>query len=191
MFETYCSRVAQDTIAAERIDLVSFTAEIVAPLLDGRRQEAERLGSFALPSDWPDEHDARFLAVRLDEMRTDPARTPWFVRAVVLRSAERPMIGHVGFHGPPGRNARQEPDAAEVGYTIFPSHRGRGYATEAVQALIGWARAQGIDHFIASISPDNAASLALARRLGFREVGRHWDEEDGEELELELLTGAR
>src|SRR6266542_3413803 len=29
------------------------------------------------------------------------------------------------------------------------------------------------------------------RRLGFREIGRHWDEEDGEELEFELkLSGS-
>jgi ribosomal-protein-alanine N-acetyltransferase len=180
--------VAVETIAAERIDLVSITADIAAALLEGRRDEAERLGGFALPSDWPDEHDARFLGLRLDEMRTDPARTPWFIRAVVLRDAARPMIGHVGFHGPPGRNARHEPKAVEVGYTIFPDHRGRGYATEAVRALLGWARREGIDHFIASIAPDNAASIALAQRLGFREVGRHWDHEDGEELEFELLT---
>ena len=44
----------------------------------------------------------------------------------------------------------------------------------------------GIQRFIASISPGNKASLALVRRLGFQEFGRHWDEEDGEELEFEL-----
>jgi RimJ/RimL family protein N-acetyltransferase len=74
----------------------------------------------------------------------------------------------------------------EVGYRIFPEHRRRGYATEAVRALLDWARAQGIDRFIASVGPKNAPSLALVRQLGFREVGCHWDDEDGEELEFEL-----
>ena len=39
--------------------------------------------------------------------------------------------------------------------------------------------------FRASISPANAASLALAARLGFTVVGRHVDEADGVELVLE------
>jgi ribosomal-protein-alanine N-acetyltransferase len=56
-----------------------------------------------------------------------------------------------------------------------------------VRALIDWASSeQGIQRFIASISPENEPSLALARRLGFKHIGRHWDEEDGEELEFEL-----
>ncbi len=179
-----------ETIAAERVALVSLTEQIAAAILEGRRSDAQALGRFALPEDWPDEHDRRFLALRRREMHADPSRTPWLVRAIVLRSEERPMIGHVGFHGPPGTNARHEPRAVEVGYTVFPTYRGRGYASEAVKALVHWARSQGVDHFVASIAPGNAASLALARRLGFREVGRHWDEEDGEELEFELLSGA-
>jgi RimJ/RimL family protein N-acetyltransferase len=53
--------------------------------------------------------------------------------------------------------------------------------------LVGWAhREHGIRRFLFSISPDNEPSLAIARRLGFSEVGRHWDDEDGEELEFEL-----
>jgi RimJ/RimL family protein N-acetyltransferase len=100
------------------------------------------------------------------------------------------MVGHVGFHGPPGYNALKAADAVEVGYTIFPEHRRRGYATEAVRALLDWARAQGIHRFVASVGPQNEPSLALVRRLGFREVGRHWDDEDGEELEFELAPEA-
>jgi RimJ/RimL family protein N-acetyltransferase len=36
----------------------------------------------------------------------------------------------------------------------------------------------------------NEPSLAIARRFGFVEIGRHWDDEDGEELEFELVDGA-
>jgi RimJ/RimL family protein N-acetyltransferase len=97
------------------------------------------------------------------------------------------MIGHAGFHGPPGVNAIKDADAVEVGYMILEPYRRRGYATEVVRTLLDWAsREHGIQRFIASISPGNEASLALVRRLGFREFGRHWDEEDGEELEFEL-----
>lgn len=58
-----------------------------------------------------------------------------------------------------------------VGYSIFPSHRGNGYASKAVVLL---------EEYLASLSPpldssllidpDNAASIAVAARAGFRHV---------------------
>jgi [ribosomal protein S5]-alanine N-acetyltransferase len=174
-----------ETIASERLELVWLSPELVEALLDGRRDE---LG-FAVPDDWPDEHDRRFLAFRLRQMGEEPARGPWLVRGIVLPET-RQLIGHVGFHGPPGINSLRAADAVEIGYTIFPEHRRNGYATEAVVALLDWARGQGIHRFVASVGPENEPSLKIVRRLGFVEVGRHWDDEDGEELEFELVSAA-
>lgn len=176
-----------ETIRAERLELVWLSPELLEALLAGRREEAERLGGFAIPAGWPDEHDGRFLALRLRQTLEEPSRGPWYVRAIVLPD-ERRMIGHIGFHGPPGVNARRDPDAVELGYTVFPEYRRRGYATEAVRALLAHAGAHGVGRFVASVAPDNEPSLAIVRRLGFVEVGRHWDEEDGKELEFELDT---
>ena len=176
-----------ETVRSERLELVWLSPELLEALLAGRRDEAERLGGFAIPAGWPDEHDGRFLALRLRQMLEEPSRGPWYVRAIVLPD-ERRLIGHIGFHGPPGVNARRDPDAVELGYTVLPEHRRRGYATEAVRALVAHARAQGVGRFVASVAPDNEPSLAIVRRLGFVEVGRHWDEEDGDELEFELAT---
>ena len=170
-----------ETIATERLELVWFSPQLVEAVLDGRREE---LG-FDPPADWPNEHDRRFLAFRLRQMHDEPTRAPWLVRGIVLPES-RELIGHVGFHGPPGINSLQAADAVEVGYTVFPAHRRQGYATEAVVGLLGWARTQGIDRFVASVGPGNEPSLKLVRGLGFVEVGRHWDDEDGEELEFEL-----
>ena len=172
-------------IASERLELVWLSPELIEALLDGRRDELP----FGVPDNWPDDHDRRFLAFRLRQTSDDPGRAPWLVRAIVLPES-REMIGHIGFHGPPGINARREAEAVEVGYTIFPSHRRQGYAGEAVRALLAWAREQGVTRFIASVSPQNEPSLRLVRRLGFQEVGCHWDDEDGEELEFELVSDA-
>jgi len=171
-------------IATERLELVWLSPGMIEALLDSRRDELP----FAVPDDWPDDHDRRFLAFRLRQTGEDPSRAPWLVRAIVLPES-REMIGHIGFHGPPGINARRAPEALEVGYTVFPDHRRQGYAAEAVGALLAWAQEQGVGHFIASVAPQNEPSLRLVRRLGFSEVGRHWDDEDGEELEFELVTG--
>ena len=176
-----------ETVRSERLELVWLSPQLIESLLGGRRDEAARIGGFGIPPGFPDEHDRRFLALRLAQTQEDPSRGPWYVRAIVLPEGDRPMIGHIGFHGPPGVNSRRDPDAVEVGYTIFPEHRRRGFATEAVRALIAAAKAQGINRFIASVGPENVPSLAIVRRLGFVEVGRHWDDEDGEEIEF-LLT---
>jgi RimJ/RimL family protein N-acetyltransferase len=173
-----------ETISTERLELVWLSPQLVEAILGGSRDD---LG-FEVPNDWPDEHDRRFLAFRLRQMGDEPARGRWLVRGIVLAET-RELIGHVGFHGPPGINSLKAPDAVEVGYTIFPEHRRCGYATEAVVALLDWARTQGIYRFVASVGPENEPSLAIVRRLGFIEVGRHWDDEDGEELEFELVTG--
>lgn len=161
----------------------------VEALLSGRRGDAESMANLKLPDDWPQRPDRGFLKLRLRQMRERPETERWFVYAVVLAGAGRPMIGHAGFHGPPGANAIKAADAVEIGYTIFEPYRRRGYATEVVRALIGWASSEhGIHHFLASVGPHNGPSLALVRRLGFEQTGRHWDDEDGEELEFELRS---
>jgi [ribosomal protein S5]-alanine N-acetyltransferase len=162
-------------------------AAFMEALLDGRRADAELLLGIAVPEGWPEAHDARFLRLRAGQLRDDPARAEWPVFAVVLPRRNRPMIGHAGFHGPPGVNAPRKAGAVEIGYTIFETHRGNGYATEAARALIAWARSRhDIGDVIASVAPDNAPSLALLHRLGFRQTGTQWDDEDGEELVFEL-----
>jgi [ribosomal protein S5]-alanine N-acetyltransferase len=174
-------------IRSERLELVSISPEFIDALLAERRRDAETAATLKLPDGWPDRHDRGFLNFRLRQMRERPETQEWFVYAVVLPEGERPMIGHAGFHGPPGVNAVKAADAVEVGYSVFEPYRRRGYATEVVRTLIDWASSEhGIRHFVASISPENEPSLALVRRLGFKHTGQHWDEEDGEELEFEL-----
>ena len=173
-------------IRSERLELVALSAPFLEALLAGRVADAGAVAGIAIPAGWPDDHDRRFLELRAAQMRAEPAREQW-VRAVVARQPDRPMIGHAGFHGPPGTNGPRTPGALELGYTIFPSFRGRGYATEAASALMRWAeQAHGVRHFIASAAPDNAPSLAVLRKLGFVQTGTQWDDEDGKELVFEL-----
>jgi RimJ/RimL family protein N-acetyltransferase len=57
----------------------------------------------------------------------------------------------------------------EVGWVFHPEHHGRGYATEAAQAILRLAF-DGLDlhRMIARIDPRNTASMKLAERLGMR-----------------------
>jgi RimJ/RimL family protein N-acetyltransferase len=171
----------------ERLDLVLLEPATLAALLDGERGEAESLLGAVMPPDWPDEHDRHFLRFRLGELDAEPAAWVWSVRAVILR-AEAQLAGHVGFHGPPGANGIARPGALEIGYTIFPGFRRRGYATEAAAGLLRWAQSErGISSFLASVAPANDASLGVIARLGFQQIGERWDDLDGLELVFERL----
>lgn len=63
-------------------------------------------------------------------------------------------------------------DEVNLGYNVFGPHRRRGYATRAVLLLMDQLREHS-DWRVATllIHPDNARSLAVARRAGFVQVG--------------------
>ena len=61
--------------------------------------------------------------------------------------------------------------APEVGWVLAPWSHGAGYATEAMTAVLAWA-APAHPRTVCIIHPDNAASLRLAAKLGYRELGR-------------------
>jgi ribosomal-protein-alanine N-acetyltransferase len=155
-------------------------------LLEGRYEEAEEILRITLPDEPPDPGMTRFLRHRIEQIKRDPGVQQWLARALVLRQSGRAMVGNAGFHGQPGVNAPGHEHALEIGYGILAKHRGQGYATEAVTALLDWARGEGIDHFVASVAPDNEPSLAIIHKLGFVRTGEHWDDEDGLEHVFEL-----
>jgi [ribosomal protein S5]-alanine N-acetyltransferase len=69
---------------------------------------------------------------------------------------------------------------------VHPSYRRQGFALECVRALFDWAHVtHRITRFVASVSPDNEASLNLIAQLGFRRVGEQMDDLDGLEYVFE------
>ena len=64
-------------------------------------------------------------------------------------------------------------DAPEQGWALRPAMHGKGYATEAMLAMLAWAeRHFSRRDFVCMIAPDNAASLRVAEKLGYREFAR-------------------
>lgn len=62
--------------------------------------------------------------------------------------------------------------ANEVGFVFHRAHWGRGFAREAVRALLGHGfDALGFRSARADVDPDNARSLKLLERLGFQRTG--------------------
>lgn len=59
----------------------------------------------------------------------------------------------------------------EIGYLLSAAASGRGYAREAVSALIDLLLAEGARRIFADTDPDNARSIALLMELGFQREG--------------------
>jgi RimJ/RimL family protein N-acetyltransferase/peptidase E len=75
------------------------------------------------------------------------------------------MLGAIGLRG------------ASLGYWLRPGARGRGLASDAVRAVVEWARR---DDLHLTVHPDNLASQLVAERAGFVRAG--WE---GDELRFE------
>ncbi|MCJ0824641.1 GNAT family N-acetyltransferase [Luteimonas sp. 50] len=84
----------------------------------------------------------------------------------VVDKASGRWLGQIGPWKPEGWPGN------EVGWSFHPDAWGRGYATEAGAAAIGWAFDNlGWDDIIHCIHPDNRASQQLAMRFGSRNLG--------------------
>ena len=61
----------------------------------------------------------------------------------------------------------------ELGYIICSHAHGKGYATEAVRAAIAWADQNlPVRRTVCLVHDDNAASIRLAEKCGYREFHR-------------------
>jgi len=90
----------------------------------------------------------------------------------------------VGMCGVYKRDYLELPD---LGYALVPEHEGKGLATEAASAALGYAREQlGFSALCAIVTPDNLSSIRLLERLGF--YFKHAIQEPAEKAMLSLYV---
>lgn len=65
-----------------------------------------------------------------------------------------------------------EEDAIEIGYVIHPDCQGRGYATEAVCAVLAELREMGFKKVTAGYFAENTASLRVMQKCGMRQTDK-------------------
>lgn len=103
-----------------------------------------------------------------DNVRARIARWADFTRrgtehmffAVCLDDA---VIGYAAFN--------QRERGHEIGYSFHPAYHRRGYAKEALSALLARLQEQGFTHFSAGTALNNTPSVKLLTALGFKLVG--------------------
>ncbi len=149
-----------EPIVLERLRLVPATVARLDAELAGPERLAAALGA-TLPADWPPEHhDADVLRFTRERLTEDPAADGWWLHDVVGRDGDV-LVGTCGLKGPP------DGGTVEVGYSVVPSWRRRGIATEAVRGLLDVARARGATAAVAHTLPHLAPSIGVLEGLGF------------------------
>jgi len=87
----------------------------------------------------------------------------------VERRSDRRLIGHLGFFDFQRDMRPSIAGEPEMGWVFNPAAHGQGYATEACEAALEWFDATWPPTSIpAIIACENAASMRLAERLGFK-----------------------
>ncbi|SFY40326.1 GNAT family N-acetyltransferase [Streptomyces atratus] len=83
----------------------------------------------------------------------------------IQRREDGQVIGGMGFHGNPDENGH-----VTIGYGLVPSAQGMGYASEALHALLRFARDQGVTCVHGDTDLDNIASQRVMEAVGMRLV---------------------
>ena len=128
----------------------------------------------------PTPHSLLDMRRRLGEQRIQAPKTG--IGLLTIRRSDDQPLGYCGLII--GRCSIDEP---EIVIELLRRHHGHGYATEAARAVTDAAFATGRSRIWATVAPWNAPSLAVCRRLGFRDHHRvTYDGGVGEVIHLVL-----
>lgn len=153
----------RQSIFTPRLELRGGTPAIYSVPFDDREGLARALAA-DVPHDWPVEHyDQDALDYSLRKLEEAPG-TPPPMRYMILRETNT-LIGTFG-------SGIHSPGVVVIGYSVLPAYRRRGYASEALTAVIEEAFAtEGIETIIGETYPELVASRGVMEKHGFVHVG--------------------
>ena len=160
-----------------RLDLTPLSADAIDALITGDGALLDELTGARFLQPAPPPYMADALPVVRDRLRRQPSEAPWWNWLIVDRESGE-AVGSVAFGGPVNHEG-----AVLVGYAMYPDYEGRGYATEAVRALVTWAFSQPGVREVRALAPVwNTPALRVAENVGMRPVATEEDDDVGEVL---------
>jgi RimJ/RimL family protein N-acetyltransferase len=169
------------TLRTPRLELSPLSAESIDALLEGNSKRLRSLTGADFPHPVaPPPYMADSLPVVLGRLRSHPEEAQWW-SWVVLRRDSREALGAIALGGRPDPTG-----AVLVGYAMYPGSEGRGYATEAVRAIVDWVFSQDGVRTVRALAPVwNTPAVHVAEKVGMRPVASNEDDEVGEVLVYE------
>ena len=159
----------------ENLRLVPFTPPQLLALIE----HPERLFELAGVSADPGMHvlftSGEISPAWLATLRTLEHADPWTLGFAVIDREQQLVVGSAGFKGGPDAEG-----AVEIAYGIVPAFEGRGYATQAAQALTAYAVGSGLVTLVIAhtLATPNASTRVLTK-CGFQRTAELIDPDDG------------
>src|SRR5262249_33932802 len=111
----------------------------------------------------------------LEVLRSAAGIDPWWFGFLVIERTAKVVVGMASFKGPP-----DDDGVVEIAYGIAPSYRGRGWATQAANALVAFASNDArVRRIRAHTLPERNASASVLTKAGFELLGDVEDLDDG------------
>jgi ribosomal-protein-alanine N-acetyltransferase len=138
------------------------------------------------------QEDEAAKAVLLDRFNAsieDPKNRLWYTCWQIVLRADLTVLGSLSFRGP------VENGCVALDIEIDPAVRSRGYATEAVGAMVRWAFSHQTVFFVtAETKEEHPASMRVLEknefvRVGTSENGLHWCREKPESSWMTIFMG--
>ena len=163
-------------LTTERLELRPFSPDAIDALLhrDAARLTGLVSGRFPEPLR-PPALMGDILPTMRDRVRAEPSEAAWWAWTIQV-AATGQVVGMLGLTGPPDYDG-----TVLLGYSVYEEFMGKGYASEAVQALARWALEQpGVTAVRSTVPPTHDASIRVAEKAGMRRAGRQADPQWGE-----------
>ncbi len=149
-------------IITERMSLVPATMKLYLLELHDHPAFASALNAH-VPQEWPpDQITPEVIEEFIGRMQVRDRKIWSFYWLLRQKAPELPvLIGSGGF-------LVHENGTLEIGYSILSDYQNKGYATEAVQSMIQWARSSlKKDCIIANTYPNLKSSIRVLEKNGF------------------------
>jgi len=153
-------------IKSERLHLIAATPELIEKDIAGREYLGDALGVNIQASWPPDLYGPRAMQFAL-EQPANVVEQGWSFWYLLSTDEPSELLGICGFKGRPDQSG-----SVEIGYSILGCYQRRGFASEAVARLVGWAFSHhNVKEVCAETLPHLTQSIRVLEKNGFKYTG--------------------
>jgi RimJ/RimL family protein N-acetyltransferase len=155
-----------NNLNTNRLTLIPLTLEITKSLLNGNRQYIEHLG-IKCDEKWPTEDTMDILPIINNSLEQSKLPTG-FEAWMIVDKTNIKIIGDIGFHGRPNEHGE-----VEIGFGLVKNERGKGFGSEALNAIMDWlSHQESVKVIQAECLISNKPSAVILEKAGLKEMTR-------------------